>query len=149
MTSDSRRCTPRHELRLQLANPPLQRHDDPLQLANARSKLGVLSRKLALPIVSKGPHHEKSSVEVQRSDARATSHQVEPVVASAMAASSARKLPDPNAPNDPAVEAAFQAVPETMVAEILDGELHSMPRPARRHTSPASLLGGELHAEVA
>ena len=48
------------------------------------------------------------------------------VVGSGMAASPARTLPDPNAPNDPAVEAAFQAVPETMVAEILDGELHSM-----------------------
>lgn len=59
---------------------------------------------------------------------------------------SARRLVDPNAPNDPAVEAAFQAVPDTMVAEILDGELHTMPRPARPHTNTASLLGGELHA---
>ena len=39
---------------------------------------------------------------------------------------------DPNAPSSPEVEAAFQAVPETMVAEIVDGELHTMPRPARR-----------------
>ena len=53
---------------------------------------------------------------------------------------------DPLAPNDPAVEAAFQAVPDTMVAEILDGELFTMPRPARRHTKVASVLGGELHA---
>jgi Uma2 family endonuclease len=58
---------------------------------------------------------------------------------------SAVKTLDPNAPNDPAVEAAFQAVPDTMVAEILDGELHTMPRPARPHTNTASLLGGELH----
>src|SRR5262249_6956977 len=50
-----------------------------------------------------------------------------------------------NAPNDPSVEAAFQAVPETMIAEILDGELHTMPRPARPHTNAASVLGGELH----
>lgn len=52
---------------------------------------------------------------------------------------------DPNAPNAPEVEAGFQAVPETMVAEILDGELHTLPRPARPHTNTASLLGGELH----
>ena len=62
-----------------------------------------------------------------------------------MAASSDRGHPDPNAPNDPAVEAAFQAVPATMVAEILDGELHTRPRPARPHTNTASVLGGELH----
>jgi Uma2 family endonuclease len=62
-----------------------------------------------------------------------------------MAARPARKLVDPDAPNDPSVEAAFRAVPETMVAEILDGELHAMPRPARPHTNTASMLGGELH----
>jgi len=56
-----------------------------------------------------------------------------------------RRIPDPDTPNDPSVEAAFQAVPDTMVAEILDGELHTMPRPARPHTNTASLLGGELH----
>jgi Uma2 family endonuclease len=44
------------------------------------------------------------------------------------------------------VEAAFQAVPGTMIAEILDGQLRVMPRPARRHTKAASVLGGELHA---
>ena len=32
--------------------------------------------------------------------------------------------------NAPSVEAAFQAAPEEMVAEILDGELHLSPRPA-------------------
>lgn len=62
-----------------------------------------------------------------------------------MAPAVARKLLDPTAPNDPAVEAAFRAAPETMVAEILDGELHTMPRPARRHTRSASKLGGELY----
>ncbi|WP_395806187.1 Uma2 family endonuclease [Archangium minus] len=34
-------------------------------------------------------------------------------------------------PNDPSVEAAFQAVPPEMVAEILNGELHLSPHPAR------------------
>lgn len=34
--------------------------------------------------------------------------------------------------------------PEHMVAEILDGELHLMPRPKRRHTENASSLGGFL-----
>jgi Uma2 family endonuclease len=63
-----------------------------------------------------------------------------------VSATLARRLPDPSAPNDSAVEAAFRAVPDTMIAEILDGELHTMPRPARPHTNTASLLGGELHA---
>lgn len=63
-----------------------------------------------------------------------------------MAPAAARKLVDPDAPNDPAVMAAFRAVPDTMVAEIVDGELHTMPRPARPHTKAASVLGGELHA---
>ncbi len=62
-----------------------------------------------------------------------------------MAARPPSKVIDPSAPNDPAVEIAFQAVPDTMTAEILDGELHAMPRPARAHTNAASLLGGELH----
>ena len=57
----------------------------------------------------------------------------------------ARELVDPSVPNDPSVEAAFRAVPDTMIAEILDGELHTMPRPARAHANTASLLGGELH----
>ena len=43
--------------------------------------------------------------------------------------------------NDPSVEAAFQAAPEELVAEILDGELHLSPRPARPHTNAASRLG--------
>ena len=62
-----------------------------------------------------------------------------------MAATPARKIPDPTAPNEPSVEAAFRAVADGMVAEILDGELHVMPRPARPHTNAASVLGGELH----
>lgn len=62
-----------------------------------------------------------------------------------MAPAAARKLADPTTPNDPAVEAAFRAVPDTMIAEIVDGELHTLPRPARRHTRAASKLGGELY----
>jgi Uma2 family endonuclease len=54
--------------------------------------------------------------------------------------SSAHFKSDPAAPNDPAVEAAFAAVPETMVGEILDGELHTMPRPRPRHARAATRL---------
>lgn len=43
--------------------------------------------------------------------------------------------------NAPSVEAAFQATPEEMVAEILDGELYLCPRPARPHANVASNLG--------
>jgi Uma2 family endonuclease len=46
--------------------------------------------------------------------------------------------------NAPAVEAAFEAVPPEMVAEILDGELFTFPRPARPHTRSASRLGMKL-----
>jgi Uma2 family endonuclease len=53
---------------------------------------------------------------------------------------------DPDAPNDPEVEAAFQATPAELIAEIIDGELHAQPRPGRRHANAASVLGGELHA---
>jgi Uma2 family endonuclease len=44
------------------------------------------------------------------------------------------------------VEAAFQAAPEEMVAEILDGVLYLSPRPARPHANVASNLGGLLIA---
>jgi Uma2 family endonuclease len=46
-------------------------------------------------------------------------------------------LPDRNSPE---VEAAFEAAPEEVVAEILDGELSLMPRPGRPHTRAASRL---------
>jgi Uma2 family endonuclease len=46
--------------------------------------------------------------------------------------------------NAPSVEAAFQAAPPEMVAEILAGELHLSPRPARPHTNAASGLGALL-----
>ena len=42
------------------------------------------------------------------------------------------------------MEAAFEAVPPEMVAEILDGELFTFPRPARPHTRSASRLTMKL-----
>jgi Uma2 family endonuclease len=54
-----------------------------------------------------------------------------------------RRPPESESPerNAPSVEAAFQAAPAELVAEILDGELHLNPRPARPHTNVASNLG--------
>ncbi|WP_437760801.1 Uma2 family endonuclease [Sorangium sp. So ce1389] len=49
--------------------------------------------------------------------------------------------PDRNAPE---VEAAFEAVPPEQVAEILDGELFTFPRPGRPHTRSASRLTMKL-----
>ena len=46
--------------------------------------------------------------------------------------------------NRPEVEAAFNAVPDGTVAEILDGELFTFPRPARPHTRSASRLTMKL-----
>ncbi len=46
--------------------------------------------------------------------------------------------------NAPSVEAAFQAAPEEMVAEILDGKLHLHPRPACPHANVVSNLGALL-----
>lgn len=46
--------------------------------------------------------------------------------------------------NTPEVEAAFAAVPEELVAEIVDGELFTFPRPARPHTRARSRLGMRL-----
>ncbi|MBX3202579.1 MAG: Uma2 family endonuclease [Labilithrix sp.] len=43
--------------------------------------------------------------------------------------------------NDPAVEAAFDAASADVVAEILDGELYTMPRPRPRHARAATRLG--------
>ena len=59
-----------------------------------------------------------------------------------------RRPPDSEStePNAPSVEAAFQAAPEEMVAEILEGVLHLSPRPARPHANVASNLGGLLIA---
>lgn len=46
--------------------------------------------------------------------------------------------------NSPEVEAAFQAAPPEMVAEIIDGELSLMPRPRPRHARAAFRLGRRL-----
>lgn len=46
--------------------------------------------------------------------------------------------------NAPEVEAAFEAVPPEMVAEILDGELFTFPRPARPHTRSSARLTMKL-----
>ncbi|HEY0092798.1 MAG TPA: Uma2 family endonuclease [Archangium sp.] len=56
----------------------------------------------------------------------------------------APRAPESTERNAPSVEAAFQAAPEEMVAEILDGELHLSPRPARPHSKTASILGALL-----
>lgn len=52
------------------------------------------------------------------------------------------------APTDPAGRPAtyddLLALPEHVVGEIIDGELHATPRPAPRHAVAASALGGEL-----
>jgi Uma2 family endonuclease len=45
----------------------------------------------------------------------------------------------------PATYADLLAVPDRLVAEILDGELHATPRPSPRHAAASSGLGGALH----
>jgi Uma2 family endonuclease len=50
-----------------------------------------------------------------------------------------------NAPKRPATYADLEAVPEHLVAEIIDGELMTHPRPSPRHGATASALGAELH----
>jgi Uma2 family endonuclease len=44
----------------------------------------------------------------------------------------------------PATYEDLMQVPDIMVAEIVDGELHASPRPAPRHANAASSLGAEL-----
>ncbi len=46
--------------------------------------------------------------------------------------------------NSSEVEAAFEAVPDTMTGEILDGQLFTFPRPARPHARSSSRLGMKL-----
>lgn len=46
----------------------------------------------------------------------------------------------------PATYEDLLAVPDHMVAEILDGDLFASPRPAPRHASATSGLGGALYA---
>jgi len=56
----------------------------------------------------------------------------------------ARSVRDPHAPNEPTVEAAFGRVPGDMIAEILDGELFTLPRPRPAHANAATVLAAEL-----
>jgi hypothetical protein len=58
-----------------------------------------------------------------------------------MARSSAGPAADPNGPNDAAIEAAFEATPDTVVAEILDGELGTVGR-GGQHDVPMQALPG-------
>jgi Uma2 family endonuclease len=44
----------------------------------------------------------------------------------------------------PATYEDLMKVPDIMVAEIVDGELHASPRPAPRHSIAGSVLGGRL-----
>ena len=44
----------------------------------------------------------------------------------------------------PATYDDLMKVPDIMVAEIVDGELHASPRPAPRHARAGSSLGGDL-----
>ena len=61
-----------------------------------------------------------------------------------MSGDAARTI-DPEFPNlAPDVVAGYRNAPETMVAEIIDGELSLMPRPRLRHARSA----GELHGEL-
>jgi len=53
--------------------------------------------------------------------------------------------PDPRFPNLRAdVVAGYLNAPDTMVAEVIDGELFVMPRPKPRHARAAGKLGGKL-----
>jgi len=44
----------------------------------------------------------------------------------------------------PATYDDLVTLPDTVVAEIVDGELHASPRPAPRHARAGSILGGRL-----
>lgn len=50
----------------------------------------------------------------------------------------------PDVARRPATYQDLLDAPDHLVAEILDGELHTSPRPAPRHAQAASALGGEL-----
>lgn len=54
----------------------------------------------------------------------------------------AAKLPPPRR----ATYADLEAVPANQVAELIEGSIHVMPRPAPRHANASSTLGGELYS---
>ena len=69
-----------------------------------------------------------------------------PGVRSHMSGDAARTL-NPEFPNlDPEVVAGYRNAPETIVADVIGGELSLMPRPRRRHARAASRLGVRLAA---
>ena len=54
-------------------------------------------------------------------------------------------MAQPSQTRPPATYDDLLKVPDHLVAEILDGELHTTPRPAPRHAAASSGLGGALH----
>jgi len=52
---------------------------------------------------------------------------------------------DPGEQKHPATYEDLLKVPDHLVAEIIDGELYTSPRPAPRHAAASSGLGGALH----
>ncbi len=61
-----------------------------------------------------------------------------------MSGDAARTL-DPRFPNlAPDVVAGYRNAPQSMIAEVLGGQLSLMPRPRRRHARSAGRLGAEL-----
>jgi Uma2 family endonuclease len=54
-------------------------------------------------------------------------------------------MADPGGRRRGAVYADIERVPDTMVAEIVGGELFASPRPRPRHAVAASALGGDLN----
>lgn len=57
----------------------------------------------------------------------------------------ARNEMEPLRRRSPATYEDLLAVPDHMVAELVDGELYASPRPAPRHADAASVLGGVLN----
>jgi Uma2 family endonuclease len=55
-------------------------------------------------------------------------------------------LPMPRVPpfDRPATYADLEQLPDIVVAEIVDGELHASPRPAPRHANAGSVIGFEI-----
>ena len=54
-------------------------------------------------------------------------------------------MAQPGRRRPPATYEDLLAVPDHLVAEIVDGELYAPPRPAPRHADASSALGGLLH----